>query len=85
MDSPPDSNSTVPTDLDQVVAEIARIDIAVEQHRGLNERTERELFTGLCEGESRKTSIISIALRDELIDELLTRRSILLALMVQRT
>lgn len=83
MESPPDSDSEQPTDLDMVVAEIARIDVRVEQQRGANERAERRLFAGGCEGEARQSCVASIALRDELIDELLDRRSLLLALMAR--
>lgn len=67
--------------LDQLIEEIASIDVSVDQQRSLNDRTESRLFSGRFEGEQRKSAILSIALRDELIDELLARRSLLIRLL----
>lgn len=68
---------------DDIFAEIARIDLRVDAQRQLTEKTEFELF---CKPQelspepsdgSRKNLILSIALRDELIEELLARRHLL--------
>jgi hypothetical protein len=73
-------DATIPS-LDQLVEEISRIDVMVDQQRALNDHTESKLFSGSCEGEKRKSAVLSIALRDELIDEMLTRRSLLIRLL----
>lgn len=68
-------------DLDEIVTEIVRIDVGVEQQRGLSDRDEALLFSGRCEGATRKGTIIAIALRDELIEEMLSRRALLVRLL----
>lgn len=70
--------TNLPT-LDAIVEEIARIDASVDQHRSINDSVERQLFGFSCEGEARKSATLSIAMRDELIEEMLLRRTLLLS------
>lgn len=81
MPSPTTPPHPATPSLDHLVEEISKIDVAVDQHRSLTEHAESRLFSGRCEGEARKSTILSIALRDELIDELLARRSLLIRLL----
>jgi hypothetical protein len=58
---------------------IAQLDWRIEEQRHLNDLSERELFISGAEAERRKSILATIALRDELIEELLARRALLAA------
>jgi hypothetical protein len=62
---------------DSAMAEIVRIDMRVERHRAFCESAEAELFSPSadCKPERRKALIFAIALRDEMIEELMEKRA----------
>lgn len=66
-------------DSQERLALIVQLDWRIEEQRQLNEIAERELFVGGAEAERRKSLMANIALRDELIEELLARRALLAA------
>lgn len=62
---------------DELFEQIARIDLKVDCQRQLSERAEASLIDESIPPEERKHAIMAIALRDELIEELLERRRLL--------
>lgn len=65
---------------DSAMAEIVRIDMRLERHRAFCDAAETEMFslTRECKPERRSALIFAIALRDEMIEELLEKRALAL-------
>jgi hypothetical protein len=59
---------------DELLEEIARLDLRVEEQRRMGRADEAALLAAGCEDGQRKALIMLLALRDELVEELLERR-----------
>lgn len=68
---------------DELIEQIALIDLRLDAQRRMGLADEAALLAPGCEGAQRKALTMLVALRDELVEELLERRQILGALLAK--